>query len=1321
MSFFDFSSIINNYNPTVVQNTTNNADKNKEYQKDKSEQQDISNNYVEKQRTIEQLLLEQGIEATQRNKEIAKALYKHNQMINQQNLEYVKKVMEQFKFNNAIAYEAYVILFTNSIEISQRNLDAVQSIIQDKNVILEVKELTSKIDELNKIIDKAVEDEIKKLEENKQLQIKQDISNNDFSTVKQIEEQITKKLINDLYNNSTKKIDKIENNISTEIKKLDLNTSDLSESKVIDLDIINHDSTSKPIIDIEVSNKSQNANFRENDNLQQAITKNTIKENNDNNIKLTNTIENNALTIDKNIKQENNISKNIETKISTENTSIDNSKNFFKDVNKKISDILENKFYIKTINNNQENNIKNNDVKTFNSSSLLDKNENKIEGFEYHLRNTGMSDDAKDILKNKPIIKQEVNSENEPVITLIPQNSNNTKISLPIKSLLQETKLVENQPVFVNLDGKPRLVIKDKTGFKVLLVNLDVVKKVLGLIKPETAKIIDNNGVKTLLFKDFNNIEKNIPINDKILIKDDFSRPKLITKSGENNLIVTNSSNNETYIIPTKYFINNAENTDNSFINKIDFSQELLNPSQNLDIVSSSKKTSTLGLNSDLLNVEFSNDNKNNNTEKISNTNIKNSIFSSKEESSIIKNKVQQASQNINIKDNKISEFKPQLTSNIIDNDNNLIPLVIPNDLKNENSKYSISFNKNNVKIDVINEKDNKIQEIKIDKNIFDKLAIKNNLNENKFDTKTKVIEINTKPYLINNSRLVDLNKLPNNNLIDNPEFIFIDNKPNIIFKNNNNTQIVNLDNKINESELNLIQNSNLKVNYADNNLKLTANNNNQSFTLEILNPVLNEITPQILNLNGESVVLIKDNNNFNNISIIPTKDINNKIEDFQSNNPILNENNNLILNKNQIKNINTQITENSFDINKIDIENNINDFNPSYDISSQQEQVSSVISESPIHSSDVLSNKNNLTSELANPKNNELLNLNVDINKNTNILDKLSSIDLKKEPLIIKDKNTTKIIYTDNNDNIIELNTSNFVDKINSLRNKNIVNIINNLVEKDLNHIFKINNEEVFISNILDNKVSAIPIKNVLEPLNNNNSNNNNLNDINIIELQKNKPNVLKINNDNFVLLNNKNSNNSLNLLKIDKNITKELPIIQQVVLNDKKYIITNFNNDNNIKNSNIKENYNLGIFELDKSPKTKLFNNKNNNNVIFTNYDNKSLLAIGNLFGNNDKVLDISIDENHSFLKPFSDPIFNEDGELIIKNDVTNKPSILSENSIKTFLSSKKPNYQVITNNNGENVIFKDSKGLINLYPIDKKQNINSFFIIKIILNLI
>ncbi|MEK7432727.1 MAG: hypothetical protein AABZ74_06325, partial [Cyanobacteriota bacterium] len=905
MSFFDFSSIISNYNPAGVQAPNTGVDKNK-YQKSDDKTEELNSQYIEKKRTLEEILAEQGIDVTQRNKEIAKALHKHNQMINAQNIEYVKKVMEQYKFNSAVAYEAYVVLVTSSLDVSQRNLDAVQTIIQDKNVILEVKQLTSKIDELNKIIDNEVENQIKILEADKNANINKDI----------IEADVTKKIIDQFYiknvtsiNSSDSiepKVDEIPLDIENEVPDL-INNKDISknEIKVNKLDLKQIETLSKDTVfqDKLVDKNSEKIVQKQDNNFTNYVENENVKID----VKTNSKIENNSLNLDKSIRQEQSKTVNVEIKSSSEVSQKDNFNNFYKTTNQKIADILNNKLSVKNVELNE--NPKNKNEFVIENDILKPQNnkDTKIEGFEYHLRNTGMSDESKNLLKSNFFSKQETNAEGETVINIFSASNQKPKLSVPLKSIPQDTRLVENQPVFVNIDGKPRLVIRDKTGVKILLVNLDMVKKLLGIIKPESVKLINDNGKSVLVFKDESNQEKSIPINEKILVKENFTQPKIVSKSGEKNILIADQKSGETYLVPAKYFVENSEILNNDAVVKIDSS----------DIRNNNVKDAVKNIN-------------------LETTKIKpNSIFTEKQEDNILKNKVLQSKINV------VNVVNPNLIENIsikLDDSskNNQLILKQPDNTVNNKKDYTVVFNDNNVKIDFFNDKKGVNQEIIVDKAMFNKIAGKYNINSDNIhvennvinlennnipiqknninsdnpkpnnlnidkNQKSKVIDLDNNKFLIHNSNLVNIEDIKNadNSSINTsfkPEVVFIKGEPKVIIKSNNDFNIISLPKNITENELNIIKKGNLNIpdNVSDNN-KLSFKSDNKEVFFDIPNTNFNLEKPEIIEVKGEKFLLIPKNENksiknldINNSNSIDKQNIDNNIVSIKNDNFIL-------------------------------------------------------------------------------------------------------------------------------------------------------------------------------------------------------------------------------------------------------------------------------------------------------------------------------------------------------------------------------------------------------------------------------------------------
>ena len=60
---------------------------------------------------------------------LSKELFEYNQQVNKDTIEYIEKFLEIQKFNHEKSIEALIILKTQTLEVSQENMEAVQQLI----------------------------------------------------------------------------------------------------------------------------------------------------------------------------------------------------------------------------------------------------------------------------------------------------------------------------------------------------------------------------------------------------------------------------------------------------------------------------------------------------------------------------------------------------------------------------------------------------------------------------------------------------------------------------------------------------------------------------------------------------------------------------------------------------------------------------------------------------------------------------------------------------------------------------------------------------------------------------------------------------------------------------------------------------------------------------------------------------------------------------------------------------------------------------------------------------------------------------------------
>ena len=151
----------------------------------------------------------------------------------------------------------------------------------------------------------------------------------------------------------------------------------------------------------------------------------------------------------------------------------------------------------------------------------------------------------------------------------------NKSIPLEIKTNNIPNKfIIKNNVPTIFFDNKQlNLITKDNNNLQVFKVNIDIIEKELGIIKPETAKVVVKENKALLVFNtDKSNQNKEIVIDNKILIpisKQNYASPKIIQQNGIDNILLKDNKSSEIKIVPVNTTI------ENNYFNKVE--QDIFN------------------------------------------------------------------------------------------------------------------------------------------------------------------------------------------------------------------------------------------------------------------------------------------------------------------------------------------------------------------------------------------------------------------------------------------------------------------------------------------------------------------------------------------------------------------------------------------------------------------------------------------------------------------------------------------------------------------------------------------------------------------------
>ncbi|MFN8671521.1 MAG: hypothetical protein U0457_05465 [Candidatus Sericytochromatia bacterium] len=945
--------------------------------------------------------------------------------------------------------------------------------------------------------------------------------------------------------------------------------------------------------------------------------------------------------------------------------------------------------------------------------------------------------------KDAIIVKNDINEE-----FIISKNLTGDLLKTPIKNLnerlLITPEINPNELYLIPLDNQENNILKPNV-FK--LNNVDfIVAFDTNEMKPKLIST-ENNEINQLI-----NLQQNIINSNKEIFNSDNNN----LTSNDSNFVESEETN--TYSNESNKEIPQISKNLNSTTNRINYVYHDGKPLVILGNLSGNREnTNAIAINedhsflkpfSDDLNKEEPINNNKNSTKDLFNTfkfYINDSFF-------------------VNLK-GKDFEVKNENGNFIIKEDGNFkSPIKTLNDLKDPtnakiNNERGFIFNNNN-KLSFISNKD--LANILIDKNTKDKLKYLPTLkNENiKSLMPLNYSKVENNPYNIKstityNNNIISNNKLAINSNVKLPDIKNIFQEQNFIptnigdeegfIFNHNSNQISFI--KKDDIYKNIInQENNKNISDKDNKISDLFSNDLDLFLFfnESEFPKDKNIsTKNLLDKNNikklDENFEVKDSNNF---------DIFSNLLEISSDKNKINNNSSKIVNSNKL--IKSDDFENSFFI-KLDSNNfKVKKENGSFIINDNKANIKNLNEiKEPI-----LAYMNNKSGYIF--KSNNKLGF---ISKNNldTFLSKENSFLSSSKNIVFNNLNNQENKITKNTLNIsnnqtftIKLEDKNF--EVKSENGKLLIQD-NKLPFKDINNFnepiySKINNEEGFIFKDNDKKLSFISKKDLDLNINNNIRNTNKLeinhnkdnfynqnfnqeienkdykledsfnkitnfsiidnlkdNDLFIIPFDKQennilKPNTLKIKDSNFILaLDNKNLEPKL--VNLDDKTLENLGFLQQNIINNNKEI---FN-----KEVNLDENKDYLEY-----PDNKILNNTSNSNIStkskntpslnYVYHDGKPLVILGNLSGNRENTNTIAINEDHSFLKPFSDDLNKEEKDIEKEKNLYNNidlSKIIKDNKIP------KLNPIPINIDDKAGILFENESGNLNLSYIENKDN--------------
>ena len=878
----------------------------------------------------------------------------------------------------------------------------------------------------------------------------------------------------------------------------------------------------------------------------------------------------------------------------------------------------------------------------------------------------------------------------------VSQNINNPKEE---KIFKKECKISDENEEMKNKDKKENTIKENKDICDNLVESKDIIEKENNY-KIEIDKIKDNK------------IDDKSNINNK--------------GKNEENIIIENNKN--------KIYENNNKQTinqNNNIINKRE--EKIINYNLNISNINFPKENNKNNYdkndNNDKENINEKNNSENiihnqetndiieeNKEEKKNNKSNKNIIFDEKEKE---EKNCENFITNINGSEEMNQEYKPFQENNVngSKNDNKEIK-IIKEKYKNENERGNKSLNKNNEEIIITISTNGKKDENQYEEELKKDEEKKNT--EIKFNEDIKHNEYE-KGNNINMSNKID-KKLKEDNTENNINDIIDKQKEKIIEKNNKLEDITQI----------ISKNQNINGNEQKSNLNITTKENKENKSN------LNENMSQSENLEEqEKIINCKGNINQNNNEILKKNKTENKDDKCQKKNikqsQNLNEND---INNKEEENINEKIEQQTKAEYILEKENQVGPISES--------QNESIINESPAKNENIYVDKEiNQNENISEQNNNIEQNININENIDGNKKNVLSEKFNNNEKQEIKDKKE-KSSKNENEESI---------DKRGKMANSNDVEENENnafkLEEKNINNDYcnefenkkEVKNSEKMNEILFDNKkikVKSIPKEKEEQNLLSKKSNTKSSNLINQLDSNEFIQEDLKIDEKNIEkVINNLNMNN--NIKNIEENNTikcgKNEIDINMKDKNESENVNRNY--DGNIREKNINIIFNEGLKNIEKeskyeknilseSPVKKIdiskegkFNNCNSPLTLFELMDQPSNYTINIDFPEIKQIKFSKNDFGGKNNKAIKKLIRNGIPEILLltdrKEEKGKKLVIYTPQKIKIgkrFLITKRENNNTYIKNNENKINIKNIKSKnINIYDNKNKIKKNNF----------
>ncbi|MBC7473423.1 MAG: hypothetical protein H7263_03975, partial [Candidatus Sericytochromatia bacterium] len=529
MSSFDFSFINNSYNQPQAQQLSSTSNQAPIKTNDPEQKNSIIKNYPKvssEESAITEILKSQNLSTDKKNRAIAMALYYQDQDINQATMAYMHKMMAQYRLDTQIALEAFLFLVANSLEITDHRIQAVKEIMDNKDFVTDIKDLSGKIDELNQCIDDMAESNIvigKVIVEDIVTENNQDnkqINNIDSDQLVDSNANVNNQVNKDV-NQSLE-----ESNLLIDNQQIKSNTTNINLEQKVEI------KSNNKTIDIKENVNSTDKIISKNDPQKRIQVTGVLKTNKKSNfIEIKNVVDN--------TQKEKITNKKIESKIVIQQKSEEKITNLVTTKNKenvlntelKTNNIIKTKIDYKSINSqitqylatisakNTLNNV--NVINKVQLDSLLivpDGNEDSsdnIKTFDSGLRNTGISDQSKEIIKN---------------------NNQNIKLEAKIPAINPEQKV--SDPNKLEIDKS--IINPQQENSKILNKNVKLESKISEIANNQENKIVNNsNNIKAR--SEVNNVIKSILISNI-----DENTPKLFKLNGK-DVVISKSSDGKIY------------------------------------------------------------------------------------------------------------------------------------------------------------------------------------------------------------------------------------------------------------------------------------------------------------------------------------------------------------------------------------------------------------------------------------------------------------------------------------------------------------------------------------------------------------------------------------------------------------------------------------------------------------------------------------------------------------------------------------------------------------------------------------------------------